>query len=94
MDAINKETVVSYFALLKEVYDKFDLETHPEQIYNLDETGMPLSPRPPKIAAQKGQKKVRYACSGQKGQVTVIGCASASGHVVPPCLIFDAKQLN
>ncbi len=59
MDAINKETVVSYFALLKEVHDKFDLETHPEQIYNLDETGMPLSPRPSKIAAQQGQKKVR-----------------------------------
>jgi len=39
---------------------------HPEAIYNLDETGMPLEPRPPKVVAQKGQKKVRYQASGQK----------------------------
>ena len=55
---------------------------------------MPLDPRPPKIVAQKGQRKVRYRCSGQKSQITVVGCASATAHAIPPYIIFAAKQLN
>ena len=27
----------------------------PEKIYNMDEMGMPLDPRPPKVVATKGQ---------------------------------------
>ncbi len=56
MDAINKETIDNYYALLKEVYDEFDLEAHSERIYNMDETGIPLNPCPPKVVASKGQK--------------------------------------
>ena len=46
-----------YYDLLKDVLDEFDLEHHPEQIYNMDESGVPLDPRPPKVAARKGQRK-------------------------------------
>lgn len=74
--------------------DDHTLMTHPEQIYNMNETGMPFDPRPPKVAASKGLKKVRYRSYGQKGQVTVVGCASVSGQPIPPFVIFDAKQLN
>ena len=91
---INRENIEQYFDLLKEVLDEFDLQNPPEQIYNMDETGVPLDPRPPKIAAQKGQKKIRYASSGNKSQITVVGCGSATGQVIPPFVIFDAKQLN
>ena len=94
MDAINHENMQSYFALLKEALDEHDLTAHPNQIYNMDETGMPFEPRPPKVVAPKGQKKVRYRSSGIKGQVTVVGCASATGQAIPPFIIFDAKQLN
>lgn len=37
---------------------------------------------------------MRYRTSGNKSQVTVIGCVSAAGHAVPPFVIFDAKSLN
>ena len=57
----------------------------------MDETGVPLEPRPPKVVAEKGAKKVHYHTSGQKSQITVIGCASA---IIPPYIIFVAKQLN
>ena len=30
----------------------------------------------------------------RKGQVTIVGCACASGHVIPPIVIFDAQKLN
>ena len=79
--------------MLREVYDDLDFDGHPEHIYNMDETGVQLDPRPPKVVAKKGQRKVRYRCSGQKAQITVIGCASATGHTIP-LIIFAAKQLN
>ena len=96
IDAVNEENMRIYFNLLKEVYDELDFAGDPERIFNMDETGMPLEPRPPKVVAHKGVKKVPYRCSGQMSQITVmiIGCASATGHVIPPFIIFAAKQLN
>lgn len=38
--------------------------------------------------------EVRYRCSGQKSQITVIGCGSAMGQTIPPFVIYAAKQLN
>ena len=94
MDAVNEENVHTCFSLLKEVYDEFEFEAFPQRIYNMDETGVPLDSRPPKVVAPKGQKKVRYRCSGQKSQITVVACCNATGHAIPPFIIFAAKQLN
>ena len=55
---------------------------------------MPLDHRPPKIISQKGQKKIRSRTSGNKNQITVIACVSATGHALPPFVIFDTKGLN
>ena len=55
---------------------------------------MPLEPRPPKIVARKGQKKIHYQISGQKQQITVIGCGNATGQAIPPFVIFAAMQVN
>lgn len=63
-------------------------------IYNMDESGMPLDHRPPRIVAKKGQRKVRYRTSGNKKQITVVGCTSAVGQAIPPMVIFEAKNLN
>ena len=57
IDAINEENMRAYFGLLKEVYDELDFEAHPERIYNMDETGVPLNPRPPKVLAKRGKRK-------------------------------------
>ena len=60
----------------------------------MDETGMPLCPRPPKVVARKGQKKVRYQTLGQKSQVTILACGSATGQIIPPFMIFAVKQIS
>jgi hypothetical protein len=60
----------------------------------MDESGMPLDHRPPRIVAKKGQRKVRYRTSGNKKQITVVGCTSAVGQAIPPMVIFEAKNLN
>ena len=96
MDAMNRETIDHYFMLLRETLTTHGLMDKPSQIYNVDESGVPLNPRPPKIVTTKGRvtKKVRYRTSGRKGQVTVVGCANASGQAIPPMIIYDAARLN
>ena len=94
LNAMTAENMKAYFDLLQEVYDEFDFDSHPEAIYNMDETGVPLEPQPPKVIAKRGQKKVRCRTSGQKAQITVIGCGSATGQILPPFIIYSAKKLN
>lgn len=94
MDALSKKNLAHYFKLMKTEFDKYDFYSHPEAIYNMDESGVPLEPRPPKIIAKKGQKKVRYRTTGTKAQITVVGCGSATGQILPPFIIFAGKQIN
>ena len=84
MDSTNKKTICAYYNLLEETLQKNDLSHSPAHIYNMDETGMPLDPRPPNAVAKRGQKKVRHSVSGKKEQITVLGCANAIGQVIPP----------
>ena len=90
----DKERLDSYFDLLKEVLEENDLMDRPCQIYNVDESGMPLEQRPPRLLVKRGQRKVRYRTSGNKSQVTVVGCVNAAGNAMPPFVIFNAKRLN
>ena len=94
MDAVNAENMKAYFDLLRQIYDEHGFKSCPECIYNMDETDVPLEPHPKKVVARKGQKKVRYRTSGQKAQITVLRCANAVGQILPPFIIFAAKQLN
>jgi len=94
MDALTKSNLDHYFSLLKTAFDKYDFYGHPEAIYNMDETGMPLELLPPKVIAKRGQKKVWYRTSGTKAQTTVVGCGSATGQILPPFIIFAAKEIK
>ena len=82
MDAVNSDNINEYFDLLERVFQEYGFSDHPEAIYNMDKTGMPLEPHPPKVIT----KNMRYQTSGQKQQITVIGCGSATGHVIPHSL--------
>ena len=91
MDSTNKTTTCAYYNLLEETLQKNDLSHSPAQIYNMDETGMPLDPRSPNVVAKRGKKKVRHRVSGKKEQIMVLGCANAIGQVIPPMVIFEGK---
>ena len=94
MDAVNVDTMKHYFDMLKKTLQENKLMNSPGQIYNVDECGMPLDPKAPDVVATVGSKKVRYRSTGRKEQVTIVGCGSAAGHVIPPTIIFDAKKMN
>ena len=53
------EVFDGYFKLLKETLEKNDLMHKPSQIYNCDESGMPLEHKLPRTVSPKGVKKVR-----------------------------------
>ncbi len=94
MDSVNKKTICAYYNLLEKTLEKYKLTNSPAQIYNMDETGMPLDPRPPNIVAKRGQKKVRQRVSEKKEKITVLGCANAIRQSIPPMVIFEGKYLN
>ena len=83
-----------YFDLLERTLSDNHLLDKPSQIFNLDETGMPLNPSPPHIVATRGMKNPSAIGSGDKSQITVLACCSASGYVLPPFVILDRLTLK
>jgi len=57
MDAMNdKQALDNYFILLKNILTEHDLLDRPGQIYNVDESGIPLDHRSPHILTKRGKK--------------------------------------
>ena len=56
-----------------------DLLDKPCQIYNVDETGLPLDPKAPQLIFQQGERNPAAVGSGNKTQIIVVGCVSAGG---------------
>ena len=68
MDSVNKEFISFYFDLLESTLTENSLIDYPGQIYNMDETGMPLDPRPPNIiATQEWPKEGQLSSVRKKG---------------------------
>ena len=82
-----------YFDLLEETLDENELQSSPGQIYNMDETGLPLDPKPPKTVHLKGAKNAVACTSGGKSQITSVGCVNAAGQALPLMVIWDRKTM-
>jgi len=59
----------------------------PELIYNVDESGMPLESNLQELWHRKG----RYCASGNKSQITIVGCINAVDQAIHP---YVCKNLN
>ena len=88
------EILNHYYDLLQQTLIEHDLTDKPNQIFNLDESGMPLDPCPPKVITQKGIKHSASITTGDKAQITTLACCSAAGYVLPPLVVFDRKKLK
>lgn len=55
----------------------------------MDETGMPLDPKPLKIVTWRGYKNPSHVSGAVKTQVTVVGCVSVGGQCLPPMVIWN-----
>lgn len=87
-----QNVIHNYFRELEAILDKYNLRDKPQCIYNIDEKGLNVEHKPPKIVA--GHKyKVQAVTSGKSQNVTLIGCVNAAGQQVPPFFIFPGKRM-
>ena len=77
-----------YFDLLERTILEADLSERPCQIFNLDESGFPLCPKPPKVSTKKGEKHPACVTGEDRSQTTVLACVSAGGYALPPLVIL------
>ena len=89
--ATDEEVMDHYFDLLEATFQQYNLLGKPGQIFNLDESGFPLNPKPPKGVFDKGIKNPTAYCTGDKAQITVLACVNAIGNSLPPMVIFDRQ---
>ena len=65
------------------------------QVHSADETGVSCVHKQSKICAQQGQKTVWTLTSAEKERTnTILACGSASGHVIPPMIIFPRERIS
>ena len=92
--AQDESSIEAYYNLLETTLRQNGIFDSPAQIFNCDETEMPLNPKPLKIVGERGAKNPSYICGSIKNQVTVLACTSASGYALPPYVILARKTLN
>ncbi|CAF1521897.1 unnamed protein product [Adineta steineri] len=93
--SVTIEQVYGWHNLLTEIINDNDLVNRPGQIYNCDETGMSDSVSYSKVLVHR-QSTNSYRTQGGSGgraYTTVIFCGSATGHLLPPFVIYKSKRL-
>ena len=91
--ATTASTINHYYSVLRSTLEEHGIFNCASQIYNMDESGMPLDHKP-RVIARRGMKKVYCRTSGNKAQITIIACASAAGIILPPMVIFNGQRFN
>ena len=67
----------------------------PQNIWNLDETGISTVVKPRRILAKKGVKQIGQILSTERGVlVTMCCCINAIGNALPPVYIFPRVQFK
>ena len=92
--ASTKECIDGYFDVFEKVLDDNGLHDQPSLIFNMDETGFPLDPKPMKTVHERGEKNPISVSSGSKSRVTVVACVSATGQTIPPLIIWKRKTMS
>ena len=92
--AFDPVVINRYYDMLEATLRDNGLWDLPAQVFNCDETGMPLNPSTSKVVATKGTKHPYQLTSGDKAHITVLACASAAGYAIPPMVIFDRRVLK
>ena len=72
--SFNRVTVTKYFDNLEEVLKRHTFE--PQQIYNVDETGVTTVHKTDKIIAGRGSKQVGQITSGERCTLVTLCCAA------------------
>ena len=92
--ATDDEVISRYYDMLEDTLVANNMLNDPHCIYNCDETGLPLNPKPLKVVDTVGARNPSHITGNRKSQITVLACTNAAGSTLPPFVIFDRKSLN
>ena len=70
------------------------LSKYPGLIYNMDESGLPLDPKPVKAVSCHGANNSYQVSSGNKAQVSIAACVSAAGKTLPRFIIWKGITMS
>ena len=87
-EALSPEIVKEYFETLKPILERNNLLNLPRQLYNCDETFLPLDFTREKAVTLKNTKYVYAQAHGTTDHITVLCAASAAGLPLPPFIIY------
>ncbi|XP_053402828.1 uncharacterized protein LOC128558062 [Mercenaria mercenaria] len=87
-----RPAIAQYFNELNKILTKYNLKDKPHCIYNIDEKGLSLEHKPPKIVTGTHYKPQAVTC-GKSKTVTVIGGGNAVGNQVPPFFVFPGVRM-
>ena len=93
--ASTSEIVNHWFTdCLKPVLDQLELADKPERIFNVDETSFALSGKPDYVLVKRATKSPQAIIGGSgRDNIMVQVCASASGKLLPPYIIYSGKHV-
>ena len=80
-----------YFEVLKTVMDDCSLQCKPQNICNMDKTGVQLDYTPGKVVAGKGAKYIHSCTSGNRETITVTCAVNAVGKCLSPHVIVKGQ---
>ncbi|XP_043474300.1 MFS-type transporter clz9-like [Leptopilina heterotoma] len=91
--AFNKTNVNLFFDLYEKVSEKITFE--PQNIWNLDETGLTTVHKPDRVVSRCGRKQVGQITSTERGTLVSMCLAiNAAGGKAPPYLIFPRVRFQ
>lgn len=85
--SFNKSNVQEFYRHLQHVLKEKNIR--PEDIWNIDETGLTTVHKPKKVITKKGTKQVGQMTSGERGTLVTVCCSiNGIGQSIPPFYIF------
>ncbi|XP_063231073.1 uncharacterized protein LOC134535762 isoform X2 [Bacillus rossius redtenbacheri] len=91
--AFNRTTVEEFNKNLEKILLRENFG--PQDIWNIDETGVTTTHKPTKVIAERGVKQVGQATSQERGTlVTVCNSINAIGNFIPPFLVFPRVNIK
>ncbi|GFR81703.1 jerky protein [Elysia marginata] len=93
--AEDPEVVEHFYSLLDRILTSEGIKDMSCQIFNSDESGFVTDPKSGIILARKGSHAVVQSIGGSgREQISVNCCASASGKILPPYVVYNSVNLH
>lgn len=91
--SFNRTNVNMFYDNLQVVLDRYHFE--PQNIYNVDETGVTTVQKPNRVVARRGTRQVGALTSAERGAlVTLAFAVNALGNVIPPFFVFPRVRFH